>query len=120
MKVLHKVITDKNYIRYKKGKVDYCPILYYGKGLYENSVYFDYRKKDFCEKRSSDQSKDVIPFNLAFVPDKQYFKSSFHTFREHIMQEDGYNCSAKVCEVDDSGNIIRELDENEVLDICKN
>lgn len=36
------------------------------------------------------------------------------------MKVDGYNCSAKVCEVNDSGNVLRELDENEVLDICKN
>lgn len=34
------------------------------------------------------------------------------------MKVDGYNCSAKVCEVDDFKNVIRELDENEVLDIC--
>lgn len=118
MKVLHKVITNKNYIRYKKGKVKYCPILYYGKGLYENIVYLDYRRKDFYDKKSSDISKDVIPFDLDSISDKQYFKSSFYTFRDHIMQIDGYNCAAKVCEVDDSGNVIRELDENEVLDIC--
>lgn len=120
MKVLHKVITNKNYIRYQKGKVLYCPELYYGKGLYENVVYLDFRRKDFYDKRSSYSSKDVIPFDLNFIPDKQYFKSSFHTFRDHIMQADGYNCSAKVCEVDDAGNVLRELEENEVLDICNN
>lgn len=36
------------------------------------------------------------------------------------MKVDGYNCSAKVCGVDDFGNVIRELDENEVLDIYNN
>lgn len=118
MKVLHKVITNKNYIRYKKGRIEGYPELYYGKGLYENVVYLDFRRKNFCDKRSSYSSKDVIPFDLNSIPDKQYFKCSFHTFREHIMRVDGYNCSAKVCEVDDAGNVIRELEESEVLDIC--
>lgn len=120
MKVLHQVTTNKNYARFEKGKISYCPVSYYGKGLYENIVYLDFRRKDFYDKRSSYSPKDVIPFDLNFIPDKQYFKSSFHTFRDHIMQADGYNCSAKVCEVDDTGNVIRELEENEVLDICNN
>ena len=120
MKVLHQVTTNKNYARFEKGKISYCPVSYYGKGLYENVVYLDYRRKDFYDKKCSYSSKDVIPFDLNSIPDKQYFRCSFHTFRDHIMRVDGYNCSAKVCEVDDSGNVIRELDENEVLDICNN
>lgn len=117
MKVLHKVITNKNYTLFKNHWIEQ-PELYYGKGIYENIVYLDKRKGDFCDKKCSHNSNDVIPFDLNFIPDKQYFKSSFHIFREHIMQINGYNCSAKVCEVDNSGKVIRELDEKEVLDIC--
>ena len=119
MKVLHKVITNRNYSLYKNGYIT-NPELYYGKGLYENTVFLDKRRKDFYDCKCSHFSNNVIPFNLDSIPDKQYFKNSFYTFREHIMQINGFNCSAKVCEVNDSGNVLRELDENEVLDICKN
>ena len=57
MKVLHKVITNKNYIRYQKGKVLYCPELYYGKGLYENVVYLDFRRKDFISQKEKNDAE---------------------------------------------------------------
>lgn len=75
MKVLHQVTTNKNYTRFEKGKISYCPVSYYGKGLYENIVYLDFKwlkSKDIryiTQKRFKDcKDKQLLPFDF-YLPD---------------------------------------------------
>lgn len=121
MKVLHQVITEQAYKQAEERSVmnhrNYTPsFLYYGKGRKDDVVYS--KKGEIYKSKCSFDAVDVIPFDLALLDDLRYFKNSHKTFVNNIIK--GQNHSVGVCEVDTDGNIIRELDELEILNICGN
>jgi len=119
MKVLHKVITEKAYKNALERsemnhRTETPSFLFYGKGRYDKILYIE--KGKVRSSKCSFISNEVIPFDLNDLDDLQYFNSSYHTFINNITK--GQNHSVSVCEVDSDGNLIRDLEEYEVLDIC--
>jgi len=120
MKVLHQVITENAIKQAEKRslmnhRTETPSFLYYGKGRYDDNIYV--QGNQVCSSKCSFRTIDVVPFDLNLADDLRYFKSSHKTFVNNIRK--GLNHSVDVCEVDLDGNLVRVLDESEVLTLCE-